>query len=69
MDFNYSAQQHNRQYRSARQAVRRLATDVFPTLLLLGVMALFMSLVARYAESSHFTPVSNSNPDIQKFSG
>ena len=67
MFMRYAAN-HPRQHRRQRPIMRRLVTDVLPTLVLLIVMALGMSLVARYAESAHFKPFDRSNQSFLQFS-
>jgi len=39
--------------------VRRVLTDVLPTMILLLLKAFAMAMVARFAETSHFTPITS----------
>jgi hypothetical protein len=68
MIINHSEQNDSRQSRRYRYFLRMLITDVLPTLLLLLVMALGMSMVARYAESSHSRPAFAKIQTAQQFS-
>ena len=56
-----------RHHRKCRLVIRRLLTDILPTLLLLLAMALGMSMVARYAESSHSKTIFANNTFQQYF--
>ncbi len=67
MDTRRVDHDQTRQQRRFRPVIRRLVTDVLPTVLLLIAMALGMSLVARYAESSHFKPAFASNNTSQQY--
>ncbi len=67
MYIHYSTN-HTRQQRRQRPILRRLVADVLPTLLLLIIMALGMSLVARYTESTHLKSADSSNQSLMQFS-
>ncbi len=66
MDTRRVDHAQTRQQRRFRPVIRRLVADIIPTLLLLLAMALGMSLVARYAESSHFKPTFANNNTFQQ---
>ena len=63
---------HKRKYylqrRPGHNVRRHLLVDILPTVLLLVIMALCMSAFARYAESSHFKPVSDIDITLLKVS-
>lgn len=59
------ADYHNQR---VQRILRRVFADVVPTALLLLLMACAMALVARYAETTHFTPVISDGVLIEKIS-
>jgi hypothetical protein len=67
MNIHYVSQSHVQGVPRYKRVLRRIVVDVFPTIFLLFVLIYGMSMIARYAESTHFKPLIISNQSLQQF--